>query len=236
MLVKDLMTTDVVTVKGDNKVSEIADLLHKRGFTGVPVVNDEGTVLGIITERELFSADSKLYLPGYMKILQETKFLIGGHRELPYAAEQLTRTAAKDIMNRNVHFVSPNTTIDELAELLVKDNQSPLPVTDASNKLLGIISRSDLIKLLVPQAPIHDDSYYTKLNASPKTRPIDDELSYVHKDLSSRFAYVAKAKANVWLTTLIVLFVVGFLIGVVYVANPDILFGPNAVPAKTTHY
>jgi CBS domain-containing protein len=238
MLVKDLMTSPVISVKPDAKVSAIADLLHSHRFTGVPVVNDDGVVVGVITERELFSADSKLYLPGYMKILQETKFIIGGHKELPYAAEQLTRTAAKDIMNRNVHFVSPDTSVEELAELLVKQNQSPIPVTDTTNKLLGIVSRSDLIGLLAPPVPLHDKTYYEQLNASLKPRPIDEELSYIHHDLSSRFAYVAKAKANIWLTALIVLFVVGFLVGVIYVANPAIIFGNRSdrSTVPSSHY
>lgn len=223
MTVKDLMATKVVCVQAETPVSEVADLLHAHRFNGVPVLNKEGTVIGLITEKELFSADSKLYLPGYVKILQETKFIIGGNKELPYAAEQLTRTAAKDIMNVNVHFVTPETSIEELSELFITHNQSPIPVTDASNKLVGIISQSDLIKLLVSPTPLHRNPNYLNDKQVEKTRPIDDELSYVHNDLNTRFAYVAKARANVWLTAIVVLFIVGFLVGVVYVADPNII-------------
>lgn len=236
MLVKDLMVTSVVSVKPDTRVNVVADILHKNGFKGVPVINDEGVVVGLITERELFSADYKLYLPGYMRILHETKFLIGGNRELPYAAEQLTRTTAKEIMNRNVYFASPDTSIEELAELLVQESQRPIPVTDTGNKLLGIISHGDLIKLLLPPTPVHDSSYYADLHADAKTRPIDETLFYVRNDLTSRFAYVAKAKANIWLTTLIVLFVIGFLIGVVYVANPDVIFGIGSAKLQNKNF
>lgn len=221
MLVKDLMSTNVITVNPTTKVSEVADILHSHGFIGVPVLNTDGTVVGLITEQELFSADSKLYFPGYIKILQETKFVIGGHKELPYAAEQFTRIVAKDIMNQKVFFAHPDMPMEELAAAFVRENQSPIPVTDATNKLLGIISRSDLVKLLIPE----DKAGLIQGPADKQrpVRPIDEELTYVHKDLSSRFAYVAKARANIWLTMAIVLFVVGFLIGVIYVANPAII-------------
>lgn len=218
------MTTQVVTVKPSDSVGAVADLLHGRGLSGVPVVSDDNLVLGLITEKELFSADSKLYLPGYIKILQETHFVIGGHKELPYVAGQLTRTKASDIMNRDIFFAEPTMSVEELAEAFAKYGQNPIPVTDHSNQLLGIVSRSDLIKLLVPPVPVGHEGRLPKLeHAHSQGRPIDRELSYVHRDLSSRFAYVARARANIWLTTAVVLFIIGFVLGVVYVADPSVL-------------
>lgn len=232
MLVKDLMTTGVLTVKAETPVSEVADILHTHGFNGIPVVNEQGTILGLITERELFSADSKFYLPGFMRILQDAKFL-GGDKELPYAAQQLTKIAAKDIMTGTAYFASPEMPIEGLAEVFMNKNQNPIPVVDHANKLLGIISRSDLIKLLAPPTPVHDKAYYQSTQKS-ETRPIDKELDFVRTDLSSRFAYVAKAKANIWLTAIIVLFVAGFFIGIVYVADPKIFFGNEEPVQKFT--
>ncbi len=224
MLVKDLMTTEVVTVKPDTSVGAVADALHTNGFSGVPVVDASGTTLGLITEKELFSQDSKLYLPGYVRILQETHFVIGGHKELPYVAGQLTRTKASDIMNRDVFFAQPDMTAEEIAEAFVKYDQNPIPVTDHDNKLLGLMSRSDLIKLLIPASPVGHNGRLDKFEHPLKhRRPVDDELSYVQHDLSSRFAYVARARANVWVTTAVVLFIVGFVVGVIYVADPTII-------------
>lgn len=229
MLVKDLMTKNVLTVTAETPVSEVADLLHSRGFNGVPVVNPYGVILGLITERELFSSDSKFYIPEFMKILQETKFMSGSNKDLPYAAKQLTKVSAKDIMSTNAYFASAEMPIEGLAEVFMNKSQNPIPVVDHSNKLLGIISRSDLIKLLAPQTPVHDKGYYNALSKTEKPRPIDQELSYVRGDLSSRFAYVAKAKANIWLTAVIVLFIAGFFIGIIYVADPN-AFIQNTTP------
>lgn len=233
MVVRDLMTMHVTSVKPETKVGEVADLLHTQGLTGVPVINNAGIVVGLVTEKELFSSDSKLYFPGYVKVLQETQFVIGGHKELPYVAEQFTRIAAKDIMNQSVFFASPDMPVEELAKAFIENNQSPVPVADAQNKLVGIVSRSDLVKLLAPSAGNNNSVNSHRIHQTVKPRPVDDELSFVHKDLSSRFAYVAKARANIWLTVAIVLFVVGFLIGVVYVANPAII-GLNISSGTTT--
>src|SRR6185503_19305288 len=121
---------NVVTAKPNTPVSEVADSLHSFGFSGIPVVNENNVVLGLITERELFSKDSKLYLPGYVKILQDTHFVIGGHRELPYVAEQLTRTQAADIMNQDVFYARPELSVADLADAFAKYDQNPIPVTD----------------------------------------------------------------------------------------------------------
>jgi CBS domain-containing protein len=233
MQVKDLMTTKVVSVKPTTKVSEVASILHSQHFAGVPVVKEDGTVVGLITEKELFSADSKLYLPGYIQILQETHFVIGGHKELPYVAGQLIRTKAEDIMNQDIYFAQPETSVEEVAEAFGKYDQNPIPVTDHANTLLGIISRSDLVKLLVPPRLIHPGLDRAVLT-HPHKRPIDEELLYVKRDLSSRFAYVARARANIWLTTAVVLFVVGFVLGVIYVADPTILQKKN--PPQSVPY
>lgn len=224
MLVSDLMTKSVMAVPPTMPLSEVAELMHSHGFHGVPVANEQGTVLGMITEKELFSSDAKFYLPGFMRVLQDTKFLSGQAKELPYAAQQLTKIIAQDVMNSHTYFLHPEVEVDELAEIFINFNQSPIPVVDHANKLLGIVSRSDLVRLLAPPTPKHDKSYYESLRKNTQPRAVDQELSFVRTEMGSKFAMVAKARANIWLTAIIVLFIAGFFIGIIYVADPEILF------------
>lgn len=218
------MTKSVMSVTPDTPLAEVAELMHAHGFHGVPVCNEHGVTLGVITEKELFSSDAKFYLPGFMRVLQDTKFLSGQAKELPYAAQQLTKIMARDVMRVDTYFLKPEVPVDELAEIFINYDQSPLPVVDHANKLLGVVSRSDLVRLLAPPAPKHDKAYYNSLHKSNITRPVDQELNFVRKDMGSRFAMVAKAKANIWLTAIIVLFIAGFFIGIIYVADPDMFF------------
>ncbi|QQS22685.1 CBS domain-containing protein [bacterium] len=227
------MTKSVMTIPPAMPLSEVAELMHSHGFHGVPVVNEQGTVLGMITEKELFSSDSKFYLPGFMRVLQDTKFLSGQAKELPYAAQQLTKISAQDVMSRNTYFLHPEIEVDELAEIFVNYNQSPIPVVDHANKLLGIVSRSDLVRLLAPPTPKHDKGYYDTLRKNASPRAVDRELNFVRSEMGSKFAMVAKARANIWLTAVIVLFIAGFFIGIIYVADPDILL-QNKAPVRNS--
>jgi CBS domain-containing protein len=226
MLVKDLMTTNVTTVTPDTKVSEVAEILHKNHFSGLPVVNAEGRVIGTISERDFITADSGLYLPTYIKLLAGMDYVQGAKKDLPHVVQQIVNSTAKDIMNQDVPFARPETTLEQLAAMFAIKRANPIPVTDNNNQLLGIISRSDLIKFFSPSEV--RASY--KVEEKPRARMIDDQVQYTQGHFMSTFAYVAKARANIWLTVTIVLFVLGFLAGIIYVANPRIFktSGPNA--------
>lgn len=233
MLVKDLMSTKVVTVKPDTLVSEVAEILHKHHFTGVPVVNEDGRVLGTISERDFITADSHLYLPTYIHMLSNMDYIQGGGKHLPHVVDQIVNAKAKEIMNQNIPFARPDTTIEEVARMFAEDRVNPVPVTDSTNKLLGVISRSDLIKFFSPD--MVKSSYIPTAEPSGRSRMIDSEVEFAQSHFSSTFAYVAKARANVWLTATVVLFIVGFIAGIIYVADPNVFrgdSGPNYLPNK----
>lgn len=217
MLVKDLMTKSVITVKPDILISEVAELLHQHHFTGVPVVNDEGVVLGTISERDFITADSNLYLPTYIKLLSGMDYLQGSEKNLPHVVKQIVNATAEDLMNKEIPFAKPEMTLEQLALIFAEKRVNPVPVTDNANRIVGIISRSDLIKFFSPTTVKTD-----YVPDHQHDRPIDKEVEFLSKKFSSSFAVVAKARANIWLTTAIVLFIVGFIAGIIYVADPNI--------------
>ncbi|HMQ01793.1 MAG TPA: CBS domain-containing protein [Candidatus Doudnabacteria bacterium] len=221
MLAQDLMTKKVITVTPETLVSEVADLLHKYHFSGLPVVNEEGRVLGTISERDFISSDSNLYLPTYIKMLSHVDYVQGSNKKLPHVVEQIVNAKAKDIMNQSIPFARPQTTIEEIARMFAEQRVNPVPVTDSTNKLLGVISRSDLIKFFSPS--MVRSSYIPQQEVIPKPRMIDSQVSYTQSHFAANFAYVAKARANIWLTATVVLFLVGFIAGIIYVADPNIL-------------
>jgi CBS domain-containing protein len=220
MLVKDLMSTDVVSVKPETLVSEIAEIIHEHHFSGVPVVNPDGRVIGTISERDFITATSGLYLPTYIKLLSSMDYIQGGGKKLPHVVEQVVNATAKDIMNQEVPFARPDTTLEQLATMFAEKRVNPIPVTDATNKLVGIISRGDLIKFFSPS--ILKKSYKAEQRTNKPVRMIDSEVDYTQGHFTSTFAYVAKARANIWLTAAIVLFIIGFAAGIIYVADPHI--------------
>ncbi len=113
---KDIMTTKVVTVKPSTSVADAARLLVRRKISGVPVVDEK----------------DKTKVVG---ILTEADLL---------AASPEAKTVA-DVMKKRVVSVSPDTSVDEIAEILVKKKIKRVPVIDAG-KLVGIVSRIDVLK------------------------------------------------------------------------------------------
>ncbi len=218
MKVKDLMTTKIISVTLETPIHEVAEILEKFHFTGVPVA-DGKKVAGLIAERDFITSDSNLYLPTYIKLLTDLDFVSGDKKRLPPQAQKIINAKARDIMNKKVITVSPDASLEELAQLFATKRVNPIPVTDKQGNMVGIISRSDLIKLF-SKTNLKDQGIVDHPH-----RVIDENVEEVHEQFQSHFSLVTKARANVWLVVAIVLFVIGFIIGIVYVVDPNYFLG-----------
>ncbi|HYF05330.1 MAG TPA: CBS domain-containing protein [Patescibacteria group bacterium] len=211
MKVKDLMTSKVVTVNPDTPISEVADILHKFHFTGVPVVDDNGVLLGVIMERDFITADSKIYLPTYIKMLKDIDVVNGDKRFMNEDANAIMKLKAKDVMNTYIVTVSEDATIEEAAELFATKRVNPIPVIDGSHHVVGVISRSDLIELFTHKT--------VKATREHQTRLVDRQVSTSYKDLRSRFTLVARTRVSIWWVIAFGLMVIGFVIGQAWLVN-----------------
>lgn len=220
MQIKDLMTTKVISVKPTDSVSEVAEVLRTNNFSGVPVIGEDNKILGLISEKEMFATDSMVHIPTYVHLLKETKFVANSDNELPFVEKQVVGLRAIDVLNQDIFLADPEMELGKLVEIFVYRGQNPILVADGDKHILGIVSRSDLIKTMLPKLSV--DS--TPLTVRP--RSVDKQLEYVRKDLSSRFSYVSKARANIWLTVLITLMIVGFVAGIIFTADPQIFTSP----------
>lgn len=222
MQVKDIMTAKVISVRPTDSVNDVAGILSKHKISGVPVVDTENKVMGLISDKEMFATESKIHIPTYVHLLKETKFVAGSGKELPYVEQQVVKLTAKDILNKDILLAAPEMELENLVEIFLSRGQNPVFVTDLEKHLLGVVSRSDLIKTM-------ETKYSMNLGHSniDTSRPVDRELEYVRRDLSSRFSYVSKARANVWLTVAITLMVIGFIAGIIYTADPTVFRSEN---------
>ncbi len=147
MQIKDLMTKNVIGVKPTDTVNHVADVLAEHHFTGVPVIDDDNNLLGLISERDFIASDSKIYLPTYIKLLTEFDFIKHDEKRLSPEVQNIINATANDIMNSEPVTASPEMDIETLANLFGEKRVNPIPVVDEHKKIVGIISRSDLIKL-----------------------------------------------------------------------------------------
>ncbi len=145
--VGDVMSTEVITVQPTTSVNKIAHLMSDNDISGLPVVDDNNEVVGVITELDLIVRNARFKMPTYFVILDSIIYLErpGHFRE---RLQHMLGTTAEEIMSKPPKIVTPNSTIEDLASLMIDRRMNPLPVVDEENKLIGIVSRSDIIRMM----------------------------------------------------------------------------------------
>jgi CBS domain-containing protein len=149
MNVKEIMTKEVVSVKRDSTIDEIAQVLIDNKVSGLPVLSDGGYLIGVVTEGDLLRREMSPRLPEFINILGAVIYYHGVERYNEDFKKILAQTAS-DIMTEDLITVKEDTDISEVARLMLNNNIKQIPVVDGS-KLIGIVSRADIVKLLLKQ-------------------------------------------------------------------------------------
>lgn len=145
MQARDLMTTDLITVTADASMTDVAKLMVERSISGIPVV-DGDRLLGIVTESDILVRAKRLDLPTFLPLMGGLLYLKGPDR-LESELQKLTATRADEVMTKKVHAISPDTTLEDIATIMVERKVNRLPVI-ADDKLVGLITRSDVVKAI----------------------------------------------------------------------------------------
>lgn len=140
------MTKTVISVAPTATVAEIAHLLFDKNLSGLPVVDSARKVIGIVTEYDLMSRHMSVHIPTYMSLL-ETLTSSQGSTRIMDELEAVRRTTAEAIMTTPVVTVKEDTPVEEAARIFSDQRINPLPVVDKAGKLVGIVSRADIVKL-----------------------------------------------------------------------------------------
>jgi len=158
MQARDLMETDVSVVHPDDEISEVLGRMATVNFSGFPVVDDDGRLLGVVTEHDLvslFKTKDRLYwiplgLPPFTDVVDYPinvnfeDFDLG--MDLVNNADKPVRTA----MTTDVISVSPDADLDHLLDLLADADEdiNRLPVVEDGDRLVGIVTRQDVLRAI----------------------------------------------------------------------------------------
>ncbi|MGD0828440.1 MAG: CBS domain-containing protein [Desulfobaccales bacterium] len=143
---RDIMTKAVLTVSPETLVSDLAKTLVGKNIGGVPVVDADGRLVGIVTQSDLVERAQELELPPALNILDLHLYLdIPSH--LFHKLEKMLGATVGDIMSPKPVTVSPDTPMPRLAALMAKQKVHTLPVLEAG-KIVGIIGKIDLVRAL----------------------------------------------------------------------------------------
>jgi CBS domain-containing protein len=148
MNVKDVMTSDVVTVRPETPLKDVAAILTERRISGVPVVDETGKVLGVVSEGDiLFKERGPSERTGLLAWFADPYDVEG---ELKLAA----RTAA-EAMTAPAKTIAPWRLVSSAAAEMLEEGVNRLPVVDEEGRLTGIVTRADLVRAFVrPDAEI----------------------------------------------------------------------------------
>ena len=143
----DIMSTDVITVKKDTSLKDLAAILYKNHINGVPVVDDDGLLLGIICESDLIRKDKKLHIPTVVAIFDAVVYL-ESPKSIEKEFKRISATTVEDLYSKKTFTVDEKTPIDEIATIMTQKKIYTIPVMDG-DLLVGVIGKADLLRTIV---------------------------------------------------------------------------------------
>lgn len=148
--VKDIMAHQIVSVHPETPVREAYALIVRHGFDGVPVVDREGHLMGILTEYDLITKSSLMHLPTLQKVLGELK-VFDKNSGLQHNIAQLEHLTVKEVMNSDPLTLPDDASLEDVISAFRDHHRvNPIPVIDKNNIVVGVVSRYDVLHTLYP--------------------------------------------------------------------------------------
>jgi CBS domain-containing protein len=191
MIVADVMTRHVLSVAPDSTVEEAASLMLERGISGLFVVDAKGDLVGVVTEGDLLRRDelgTERHRPWWLRLL------VSPGRQ----AADFTRThgrRVKDVMTESVISVAHDAGLDKAVGLMETNRIKRVPVTQ-DRRVIGVVSRSDLLRALVGRA--RTDLPTVSDDRSIRTAILDGLDKESWAPMTSLNVTVAEGVVDVW--------------------------------------
>jgi CBS domain-containing protein len=145
---KDIMTTNVITVYPETEITQATALLLEKHINGLPVVDREGSLKGIICQSDLMVQQGKIPLPSFFVLLNGA-IPLSSPKHIEKEVQKMAAITVSEAMTIDPVTVDPETSLEEIATLMVKNNIHTLPVLD-NGFLAGVIGKEDILRTLIP--------------------------------------------------------------------------------------
>ncbi|MBD2409253.1 CBS domain-containing protein [Nostoc calcicola FACHB-3891] len=145
--VADVMSRDPIVVRAETPLKEAIQILAERHISGLPVVDDGGKLVGIISETDLMWQETGVTPPAYIMFLDSVIYLKNPatyERDLHKALGQ----TVGEVMSKNPISISPEKTLREAATVMHDRSVHRLPVLDSTGQVIGILTRGDIIRAM----------------------------------------------------------------------------------------
>ena len=143
---REIMTTDVVTVSPETSLKELAQKFVETRHSNMPVVDDAGRLIGVISETDLIEQQQPLHSPTVMALFDGV-FYLDSEKRFKEQVDRVTATTVGELCEKKPITCAPENTVRELAGLMSKHKVHLLPVM-FDDRMLGVVARLDLIRAM----------------------------------------------------------------------------------------
>jgi CBS domain-containing protein len=204
--VKAIMTQKVFSISPEKPIQDAILMLTKYDFNGIPVVDKDKKLVGLFTEKNMLSEGPYVHLRTLLKLFSEMNYYKRDHDEIKGQLKDIVKLKVKDIMNAQPTVMHETDGIDDARGLFLNGSVDTIPILDANEKLVGILSASDFTKF-----------YGNPLPRKVREKDIDQEIDHFVKDFEDKFIIVSKVRARVWVLSSLALFVAGFAVAMFFI-------------------
>ena len=150
MNAKDIMTTEVISVYSDTKIADAAKLLLEKHLNGLPVIDHEGRLVGIICQSDLIFQQKKIPVPTVFTFL-DGLFPLTSYKDMEKEVKKIAAATVSEAMVSSPFTVEPETSLEDIATMMVRHNIHTLPVVEG-DRVVGVIGKEDVLRTLMPDA------------------------------------------------------------------------------------
>ncbi|MSN24452.1 MAG: CBS domain-containing protein [Geobacter sp.] len=144
--VADIMTKEVVSVKGSTTVREMAEIFDKMRFGSLPVLDDQGNLAGIVTASDLIEQGRPLHIPTVISIF-DWVIPLESEQSFEREVKKITAQTAAELASKDVVTIGVGESVSRAAEIMSSHKLHAIPVVDGK-KVIGMVSRIDIIRAM----------------------------------------------------------------------------------------
>jgi len=143
---QDIMSKTILSVKPDTTVKELAKFFLEHQLSGAPVLDEQGKLVGIVTEGDVIFRDANVHLPTVVTIFDSIIYLENPHK-YEHELQKIIGGKVADIMTQDIVTITPQTSMQEMATIMHEKKRHLLPVME-QEQLVGIVGKADLVKAI----------------------------------------------------------------------------------------
>lgn len=151
IVARDIMSTELVTLSPEMDFISAARILLDKHINGAPVVDDQGSLVGILCQSDLIAQQKRMPVPTLITLLDSFVKLTSA-KQLEKQIRKIVALTVAEAMTPDPITVQPDTKIETVAALMVDSNLHTLPVVEET-RLVGIIGKEDVLRTLLPRDP-----------------------------------------------------------------------------------